>query len=433
MTLPPLSRRTLLAAGAALPLAAPAIVRAQGAVEIEFYFPVAVGGPITKIVDGYVADFMKENPSISVKAVYAGSYTDTLTKAVTATKAGKGPQLAVVLSTDTFSLVDDDLILPFDQLATSAEDKAWLSSFYPAFLRNGLINGHTWGVPFQRSTIVAYYNKDILKASGLNPDAAPNTWAELTETMLKTTRRSGDATSVWGLEIPGDGFTYWLYQALAIQAGVELANQAGTKTFFNEPGCVDALQYWLDMGMKHKTHPPGIVAWGTAPRDFLEQKAAMIWHTTGNLSNIRANAKFNFGVAMLPAGKRRGSPTGGGNFYLFKGASKAQQEASLTFLKWMTSPTRAAQWGIDTGYVATRADAWQTEAMKAYVAGFPAAAVARDQLEVAVPELSTHDNQRVAQALTDELQAALTGKKDAKSALDAAQANATRLLKPYAG
>ncbi len=431
MRSPQLTRRTLLAGSAVL--AAPSIVRAQAAAEIEFYFPVAVGGPITKIVDSYVADFMKENPAIKVKAVYAGSYTDTLTKAVTATKAGKGPQMAVVLSTDTFSLIDDDLIVPFDTLATTAEDKAWLASFYPAFLRNGLIGGHTWGIPFQRSTIVCYYNKDIFKAAGLDPEHAPDTWDQLTETMLKTTKRDGANTSIWGLEIPGDGFTYWLYQALAIQAGVELANAEGTKVFFNEPGCVDALQYWLDMSMKHKTHPQGIVAWGTAPRDFLEGKAAMIWHTTGNLTNIRTNAKFNFGVAQLPAMKRRGSPTGGGNFYLFKGASPAQQQASLTFMKWMTTPARAAQWGIDTGYVATRPDAWQTEAMKQYMAGFPAAAVARDQLQVAVPELSTHDNQRVAQSLTDELQAALTGSKAAKAALDDAQVKATRLLKPYAG
>ncbi len=179
-------------------------------------------------------------------------------------------------------------------------------------------------------------------------------------------------------------------------------------------------------------HPPGIVDWGTTPRDFLEGKAAMIWHTTGNLSNIKANAKFPFGVAMLPAEKRRGSPTGGGNFHLFKGASPAQQAASLRFLKWITSPARAAQWSIDTGYVATRADAFETDAMKAYVASFPPAAVARDQLQYAVAELSTHDNQRVTQALDDELQAALTGRKQAKAALDDAQASGTRLLRPYA-
>ena len=117
----------------------------------------------------------------------------------------------------------------------------------------------------------------------------------------------------------------------------------------------------------------------------------MIWTTTGNLSNIRNNAKMPFGVAMLPQGVRRGTPTGGGNFHLFAAASPAQRTAALQFLRWVTTPERAAQWGIDTGYVAVRPDAWETPRMKAHVAGFPEAAVARDQLQFAVPELSTHD------------------------------------------
>jgi sn-glycerol 3-phosphate transport system substrate-binding protein len=157
----------------------------------------------------------------------------------------------------------------------------------------------------------------------------------------------------------------------------------------------------------------------------------MIWTTTGNLSNIRGNAKSPFGVAMLPADKRRGSPTGGGNFYLFKSASEPQRRACLRFLRWISSPERAARWGIDTGYVATRPDAWETVAMRQYAEGFPAAAVARDQLRFAVPELSTHDNQRVTQALNDALQAALTGKLSPDAALGQAQATATRLLRSY--
>ena len=428
MRSPITTRRTLLAAS----LAMPAIARAQAATPIEFYFPVAVGGPITKIIDGYAAAFMKENPDIAVRPIYAGSYVDTLTKAVTATKAGSGPQMAVLLAVDAYSLVDDELILPFDTVAQSADDRAWLNSFYPAFLRNGQIDGHTWGVPFQRSTIVLFWNKDTFKDAGLDPDKPPATWAEHTDFAVKATKREGDRTTRWGVQIPATGFAYWLFQALAIEAGAELANANGTKVNFNDPACVEALQYWIDLTAKYHAHPPGIVDWGTTPRDFLEGKVAMIWTTTGNLSNIRANAKFPFGVAMLPAEKRRGSPTGGGNFHLFKGATPAQQAAALCFLKWITSPARAAQWGIDTGYVAARPDAWDTEVMQQYVAGFPAAAVARDQLQYAVAELSTHDNQRVTQALDDELQAALTGSKPAKVALDAAQATATRLLHPYA-
>jgi sn-glycerol 3-phosphate transport system substrate-binding protein len=135
---------------------------------------------------------------------------------------------------------------------------------------------------------------------------------------------------------------------------------------YDDPKVIEALQFWVDLSRKHGVHPAGVVEWGTTPKDFMEKKVAMIWTTTGNLTNIRTNAKFDFGVAMLPAGKKRGSPTGGGNFFIFKKATPAQQEAAFKFARWLTTPERAAQWGIDTGYVAVSPAAWDTPAMKKY-------------------------------------------------------------------
>lgn len=400
--------------------------------KLTFYFPIAVGGPITKIIDGYVAGFEKANPDIQVNAIYAGSYTDTITKALTAMKGGDAPQVAVLLSTDVFTLMDENAIVPVSDLARSPADKKFLKAFYPAFMANSTVDGKIWGVPFQRSTIVMYYNKAAFKDAGLNPDKPPATWAELAADATKLTKRDGGGNvSRWGIEIPGSGFTYWLFQALVTENGGTLANQAGTETYFDKPAVVQALQYWVDLSTKDKAHPTGIVEWGTAPKDFLEGKAAIMWTTTGNLTNVRKNATFPFGIAMLPAQKRRGTPTGGGNFYIFKNASPAQRAAALRFVEWMTSPERAAQWGIDTGYIAVRPDAWQTPAMKTYVAGFPDAAVARDQLQYAVAEFSTHENQRVVKVFDDALQAALTGAKPPKAALTEAQAQVTRILKPY--
>ena len=89
-------------------------VSAQGPVEISFYYPVAVGGPITRIVDGYAADFTKENPAIRVKPIYTGTYQETIVKALTAMKSGEPPQTAIILSTDMFTLIDEDAIVPID-------------------------------------------------------------------------------------------------------------------------------------------------------------------------------------------------------------------------------------------------------------------------------------------------------------------------------
>ena len=404
-------------------------VSAQGPVEISFYYPVAVGGPITKIVDGYAADFTKEHPNIRVKPIYTGTYQETIVKALTAMKSGEPPQTAIILSTDMFTLIDEDAIVPFDDVL-KADDAAWLKSFFPAFMKNSQTGGKTWGIPFQRSTIVLYWNKELFKEAGLDPNKPPANWTEQVELAKKLTKHdaTGNVTQ-WGIQVPSSGFPYWLFQGFTTQNDVLLMNEAGTETYYDKPAVIDALSYWVDLSQKHKVMAPGVIEWGTTPKDFFEKKTAMMWTTTGNLTNVKNNAKFDFGVAMLPAGKHRGSPTGGGNFYLFKKTSPAQREAVVKFVKWMTTPERAAQWGIDTGYVAVRADAWQTPVMKKYVEGFPAAAVARDQLPYAVAELSTHDNQRVTKALNDGLQAALTGTKTPAQAMKDAQAEATRLLR----
>jgi len=420
--------RVLVAAAA---LAASAAL-AQAPVEVSFYYPVAVGGPITKIIDGYAADFEKENPGIKIRPIYSGSYQESITKALTAVKSGEPPVTSILLSTDMYTLIDEDAIVPFDDLIKTADDQTWLKSFYPAFMENSRTGGKTWGIPFQRSTIVLYWNKEMFKEAGLDPNRPPATWKEQLEYAQKLTKRdaSGKVTQ-WGIQIPSSGFPYWLFQALAIENGVQLMNDAGTQTYYDRPEVIEALQYWVDLARKQKVHPEGVVEWGTTPKDFFERKMAMMWTTTGNLTNVKTNARFDFGVAMLPAGKQRGSPTGGGNFYLFKKTTVQQREAALKFIKWMTTPQRAAQWGIDTGYVAVRADAWETPVMKQYVAGFAAAAVARDQLPYAKAELSTHDNQRVTKALNDGLQAALTGSKPADQAMKDAQREAERLLRSF--
>ena len=159
--------RTMAAAAA---LAVSAFAQPALAVDLTMYYPVAVGGPVTKIIDDMVARFQKENADIKVTAVYAGNYTDTMTKAMTAMKGGQPPQLSVLLSTDVFTLMDENAIVPMDDLVA---DKAWFKEFYPAFMANGQIGGKTWSIPFQRSTIVLYWNKDLFKEAGLPTLATP--------------------------------------------------------------------------------------------------------------------------------------------------------------------------------------------------------------------------------------------------------------------
>lgn len=424
-----ITRRTTLGAMAATPLLAAPAVHAQAPTEIVFNYPIAVGGPIPRLIDGYCEEFARENPRFRIKPIYAGSYQDTLTKTLTAMRGGDAPQIACLLAVDIFTLIEEDAILAWDELA--GVEKPWLDGFYPGFMENSRARGKTWGIPFQRSTIVTYWNKDAFREAGLDPETPPQSWAQQIDFAQKLTKRQDDNVTQWGIQIPSSGFPYWLFQGLTTQADVRLMNADGNRTFFNDPKVAEALQYWMDLSQRHRVHPGGIVEWGTTPRDFFERKTAMMWTTTGNLTNVRRNAPFPFGVGMLAAGRRPGSPTGGGNLYVFKSANAAQREGAVRFARFLTTPERAAHWGIETGYVAVTPQAFETPAMRAYVADFPAAAVARDQLPHAVAELSTHENQRVTKALNDNLQAGLLGRKQAGPAMADAQAEAERILRRY--
>lgn len=399
---------------------------AHAQTELNMYYPIAVGGALTQVVDGLVTDFMKENPDIKVNAIYSGNYDDTRVRALSAIASGEPAQLAVMFSIDAYDLIEQDLIVPFDDVVATDEDRAWLSGFYPALMENGSIEGKTWGVPFQRSTIVAYYNKEMFEAAGLDPEKAPSTWTELVDMGKALTN-----DDTYGLMIPSTGYPYWMFQALAIQNGQKLMSDDGLTTYFDDPAVVEALEFWKSLSTEHGIMPTGTVEWGTLRQAFLEGKTAMMWHSTGNLSAVKNGASFDFGVAMLPANKRLGSPTGGGNFYLFKESSDEEKDAAMKLIKYMSSAEQAARWSIATGYVGVSAAAYETDALKEYTASFPPALVARDQLEHAVAEFSTFETARVREGLNNAIQSALTDSKSPKDALTEAQQSAVRLLRAY--
>lgn len=431
-----MQRRDFLKLSAASALAAGTTLRrasAASVIELPMYYPVAVGGPIAKIMDGYAAAFHKANPDIRIRPIYTGGYQDTTAKAITALRGGgsSAPKMAVALSVDVFTFYDQNVLVSAQELAGG--DHHWLQRFYPAFLANSRLDGKIWSVPFQRSTPVLYWNKAAFKAAGLDPERAPADWQEMREYARRLTRaHNGKSPTDWGLQIPSSGFPYWLFQGLAIENGqARLASEDGTRTYFDSAKTIGALQYMVDLARKDRVMPKGIINWGTTPQDFFNKRCAMMWTTTGNLTNVRKHAPFPFGVGMLPRHTRRGAPTGGGNLYVFSNTTSEERAAALRFIRWVTAPEQAADWGIRTGYIATSPAAWQTPALKRYVAGFPAAAVARDQLKYAEPELSTHENQRVTKIFNDGLQAALTGEQTPARALHQAQTSADMILRRF--
>lgn len=393
--------------------------------KISFYFPVAVGGEVAQIVEGLAEEFEEENPDIKVDAKFGGDYAETMTQVMASAQSGNPPELAVLFSIDLFTLIENDLI---EELTPLFDDEL-LDDFYDGFMSNSQIGDDVWSLPFQRSTIVLYYNKDAFEEAGLDPEQPPEDWDELVEYGKELTVDEGKTQ--WGLEIPSTGYQYWMLQALAMQTEDNIMSHDGKETYFDAPYTKEAMQFYVDLGQEDKIMPEGIIEWSTVPSDFLSGNTAMMYHTTGNLTEVKEKADFDFGVSYLPANNQYGSPTGGGNIYMFKDIGEAEREASIKFMEFLTEPERVAQWSIDTGYVATRDSAYDTDLLKEYVDDFPEALVAKDQLEYADSEMATYQNGEIQEMFNDTLQSILDGKVSVDEGLDQAQEKAENTLEPF--
>ncbi len=425
------SIRLILFTVAVLLLAVVPALAQTAPVEIKFYYPTAVGGPLTQIFDRYAEQFNKANPDLKVVPTYAGGYDD-IAAAVQTEIAGKGegPDVAVMLAADLPTFIDNGYVVPAQQFIDQLKDpKAYADDFFPAFLANSKDDkGAIWAIPFQRSTPVLYYNKDAFKEVGLDPEKAPANRKELIEFGKKLTLPDGKR---WGLEIPSDGFPYWVFQSFAIGNGQNVVGDGFGEVYFNKPEVISALQFFVSLP-DEGVMPKGVILWGNTPADFTSGKAAMIYHTTGSLTNILKNAKFDVGVGYLPAGdKGFGAPTGGGNLYLFKTSSPEKQAAAWRWVQYLSSPEIQADWGAGTGYIAARKSAWDVDPLKKLVGEKPQYGIARDQLEYAQKELATHQSKDVRDILGKAIARVIAGEAKPQESLDQAQKEAETILAQY--
>ena len=399
-------------------------------VTFQVFYPVAVDAPIAEILNGYIEDFEAEYPYITVEPVFSGGYGDVQTAIQTTIDGGgEPPALAVMLATGLYDLINADYIAPLDGYVSEMEDgDAYISDFLPAFLANSYYDDQLWSIPFQRSAVVMYYNADMFAEAGLE---APTSWESWATSAQALTVKDGDATN-WGLQYPS-GWPYWLFQPLAIGAGQNILEDDCT-VVFDDPAVIDAVQFYIDLSEKYGAMPAGVQSvWPTATTDFASGATAMIVHSSGSMSGILDQADFEVGVMPLP-GKEDGTYAtvpGGGNFYIMKGAPQEQQDAAWLFVEFLTRPEYVADYSINTGYIASRTSAFETEAMQAYTAEVPQALSARDALAYGGAELSTQNLGQVRSIFHDYLQRAYNGEMSPAEAMATAQAEAEIALADF--
>jgi sn-glycerol 3-phosphate transport system substrate-binding protein len=417
----------------------PALVFAQDStITLDFYYPTAVDAAVTEIMEGYAQQFEAANPGVDVNPVYTGSYVNTRQAIQTELQGGgAGPDVAVMLSTDLYTAAEEGYVVPAEECLAGMDDaESYLADFYPAFMANSMDEeGTLWSIPFQRSTPILYYNKDLFEQAGLDPEQPPRNRDEL----LQYAQALNIPGERWGLLVPvAGGFPIWLFESFALANGSPLAGDSPAQVNFNTPEVADALQFLVDLGGEYGVMPAGGSVWGDTPTAFTSGEAAMIYHTTGTLTSILQNADFEVGTAYLPSGPAGedgtgyGTPTGGGNLYVFANTSPEERDAACRWIQFLASPEIQADWTANTGYIAVTQSAWETDRLQSLVEERPQYAVARDQLEIASQEFTSYRILDIQNIINTTLDSIISGARtDIDAALEEAQSQIDSLLAEY--
>lgn len=379
----------------------------------------AYGGKNREELLALVDQFHASCTDVRVVPTYQGDYFESLAKLRTALAARAAPALTHVIGEVVPYLAEAGVLVALDRFAPA-------SSFdlVPELAQQGAFQGGgerpLVGLPFNRSTPIAYLHGGVLQELGLTP---PSTWDELRAFARAATVRAADGSVTrWGFVCPVD---WWFWAALVGQAGGEVVLPDGRVTLGGEAG-VQALHLWQMLVHEDQTMkpPPGrdYNAWQVANGDFLAGRAAMIWTSTAYLRYLETNAKFPVIAAPLPRQRRAAVPIGGTLFVMPKGSSDRVERAAHRFLTWMMEPEQANRWATRTGYMPVSRAGLSKLRASGYYNEHPNDAVAVDQLRVAMPWPWSTELFRVQrEAVQPRLEEAVLARRDAASVLEDAR------------
>lgn len=411
---------------------------------VKFSFWHAMGGSNGEAINEMMKRFNDSQKACVGEAVFQGSYDDALNKLKAGLQSKDIPAVVQMFDLATQVLIDLKVIAPMQDFID--KDKYDIKDYEQNVLAYYSVGGKLYGMPFNTSNPILYYNKDAFKAAGLDPEKPPRTYAEVTEVAKKLTKKGADGkVSMYGYSMAVYG---WFFeQLLATSGGLYLDNGNGrdgraTKATFNSPEGVKIVQWWKE------GYDAGVFGnFGRATSDtqkaFDAQQTAMMIESTAGL-RARLNAaqgKFELGTGLLPrpdeaAFTKSGTIIGGASVYIMKDRPEAEQKCAWEFIKFTTSPEIQAYWHTASGYYPVRKAAYDVQIDKEWVAKYPQFKTAVDQLHMSPNIRATQGGltgvMPTARQNTElAIESVIAGKATPQQALDKAAADTTQAIADY--
>jgi sn-glycerol 3-phosphate transport system substrate-binding protein len=427
-----------------LPLAAAAAVvafasPAQAVTDILWWH--AMSGELGRQLDRLAADFNASQAEYRIVPHYKGTYTETVTAAIFAFRSRSQPAIVQVNEIATATMMAaKGAIYPVFELMRDEQEPFSPTAYLPAVTGYySDVAGNMLSFPFNASTPILYYNKNLFRSAGLDPEMAPKTWPEV-GAAAKKLRASGAVcgfTTSWPSWINVENFS--AFHNLPISTNANGFGGLDALLVFNSPVMVRHIAQLAEWQAGKAFDYSGR---GTSaePR-FQNGECGIFIGSSATRADIKANSKFEVGYGMLPywpdvEGAPQNSIIGGANLWVLRDRPRAEYKGVAKFFGYLSKPEVQAAWHQNTGYLPITRAAFDLSRAQGFYDRNPGTAISIEQITLKPPT----DNSRgvrlgsfalIRVVIDEELEQAFAGKKSAQQALDSAVERGNRLLRQF--
>lgn len=396
----------------------------------------SMGGVNGQAIDALVKKFNDENKyGIKVESQYQGEYDDSLNKLKSAQIGNMGADLVQVYEVGTRFMIESGWTVPMQKMIDT--DKYDVSQIEPNLSAYYTIDDKLYSMPFNSSTPIMYYNKDMFDKAGITD--VPNS-LEGIDKIGEQLMSKGGASEVMSLGIYG-----WFFEELIGKQGLNYANngngrdKTATAVEFDKNGAAkNILTEWQKLNKDG--YAPIVGKGGDAGlADFSAGKSAITLGSTASLKQILqdVNGKFNVGTAYFPKVKesdKGGVSIGGASLWALDNKDPKKLRATWEFVKFLISPESQAYWNAQTGYFPVTTKSQDEQTFKDNIAQYPQFQTAIDQLHDSSPKycgalLSVFPEARA--TVESEIESMLNGKEDVDTAVQKMSDTINKSIKDY--
>ncbi len=349
----------------------------SAATDIQFWH--AMGGRLGEVVEEIAAKYNASQEEYNLVPTYKGGYEDTMTAGIAAFRAQQQPNIIQIFDAGAATIINaKGATVPVAELMSdfNAED-------YIEGVRNFYADsdGNMIGMPFNSSTPLLYWNKDIFAEVGL--DTPPATWEEF-EAMAPKFKDAG-------YQALAQSHSPWIFSEnfhsrhnLQLATGNNGYDSTDVEILYNNDHLKmhwGKVKEWLDAGY-YGFYGRG---WGDNQDAFVQKKVAMWLGSSGSFGGLANSAEFEFGAAELPYWKSiteepYGTFIGGAALFAMAGKPDEENAGVADFMSFLTSPEMQYFWHKETGYVPITNAAYELAKSDGYYESTPDAEVGITQL-----------------------------------------------------